>query len=153
ASAGSFTYNCRVTDSGGCQNVQDSVPVTATWNPDGASCDDANGCTYGETCSAGTCAGGTPILVPGEVTGLAFQADKQTLVWNAAGGAGPGTVHDVPRGLVSQLPVGSGAGESCLATVSGATTTDAAMPPLGAAFWYLVRGRNSCGTGTYGVAS
>jgi hypothetical protein len=33
------------------------------------------------------------------------------------------------------------------------SVTDAGVPPAGAAFWYLVRAKNVCGTGTYGSAS
>jgi hypothetical protein len=105
-----------------------------------------------DACTGGVC-GGTAIIVPNEVTGLNVQSDKQTLIWNSAAGAGQGTVHDVPRGLVNQLPVGSGGSEICLTTTGAATTTDGATPAAGSSFWYLVRGRNSCGTGTYGTDS
>jgi hypothetical protein len=30
---------------------------------------------------------------------------------------------------------------------------DQAAVPAGSGFWYLVRGRNACGTGTYGLES
>jgi hypothetical protein len=46
--------------------------------------------------------------------------------------------------------VGTGGGESCLGSIAAATTSDAAIPPLMNGYWYLVRGRNACGTGTYG---
>jgi len=61
-------------------------------------------------------------------------------------------VHDAVRGLEEQLPVGAGAAQVCLVPggIAAATTTDGNNPPAGKAFWYLVRGRNSCGTGTYG---
>jgi len=55
---------------------------------------------------------------------------------------------------LGELPVGSGLSESCLVTGLGAdTTTDASIPALNAGFWYLVRGANVCGTGTYGNES
>ena len=76
------------------------------------------------------------------------------MVWDSAGSAGPGTVYDVARGLASELPVGSGASETCLAPgITAATTTDTSTPAVGASFWYLVRVRSNCGTGSYGVAS
>nr|MBP7149238.1 hypothetical protein [Acidobacteriota bacterium] len=31
--------------------------------------------------------------------------------------------------------------------------TDGELPAAGHGFWYLYRGRNSCGTGTYGFAT
>lgn len=90
--------------------------------------------------------------VPAEVPGAAFAGDGQTFSWTSlAAQAGPATVYDAMRGLVSELPVGAGAAESCLA--SGATAnqiTDTSTPALGAAFYYLVRGKNVCGVGTYG---
>jgi hypothetical protein len=51
---------------------------------------------------------------------------------------------------VSQLPVGSGASEICLGAFAS-TATDTAVPATGASFWYLVRGRNACGSGSYGT--
>jgi hypothetical protein len=131
----------------------DSPSGACVHNPlTGTPCDDRDGCTVGDTCSSGTCVG-TTIVVPGEVTNVRL-ADRTTLVWDSAGGAGPGTVHDVVRGLASELPVGSGASEFCLASeIIPATTTDTAIPATGMSFWYLIRGRNSCGTGNYGYAS
>jgi hypothetical protein len=126
--------------------VNDPVPLNGT------ACDDGNPCTAADTCAGGVCAGIT-LLMPGEVTNVTFDADKATLTWDTAAGAGPGTVHDVPRGLVTELAVGAGGSETCLASgVSAATATDGSNPPSGDAYWYLVRGRNACNTGTYGFA-
>ena len=58
------------------------------------------------------------------------------------------------RGLVSELPAGGGAAETCLGSGSTANqVTDATTPALNTVFYYLVRGRNVCGTGTYGATS
>ena len=91
---------------------------------------------------------------PGEVSGLGFDSDRSTLSWtSAAATAGSATVHQVVRGLVSQLPVG-GASDACLAVGTLASSvTDSELPPVDDAFWYLVRARNACGTGSYGTAS
>jgi len=92
--------------------------------------------------------------VPGEVRGLRF-ATKSSLEWApAALIAGAGTVHDVLRGSLAQLPVGSDPQESCL--VQG--TPDASLsaepePPVGTGFYYLVRAANACGVGSYGFAT
>ncbi len=93
--------------------------------------------------------------VPSEVTGLgAGAAGGLTLSWDAATGAGSATVHDVIRGSLAELPVGGGAGEFCLASgIAAATATDGAVPGPGDGFWYLVRGRNACGSGPYGPAA
>ena len=72
-----------------------------------------------------------------------------TITWNPAIGS---TWSAVLRGLVSGLPVGPGGGdEVCLgdAFVDG-STTDAEDPDPDVAFWYLIRGVNDCGTGSYG---
>lgn len=93
--------------------------------------------------------------VPAEVTGLSLDPDKATLRWDsAAPGAGISTVHDALRGALDGLPVGSGAGEICLPSVETPSSgQDLSVPQAGTGFWYLVRGRNSCGAGTYGFES
>jgi N-acetylneuraminic acid mutarotase len=90
-----------------------------------------------------------------EVTGLSFDADKATLRWNsAAPGAGVGTTHDVLRGALGDLPVGSGAAETCLEThISAAEAFDDDSLDPDAGFFYLVRASNSCGIGSWGSAS
>ena len=88
-------------------------------------------------------------------------ADPQTLQWQVAG-TGSSTLYDVVRGTLPGLPVGSGAGESCLASgydpppVFGTTLAEldvSADPMSGEGFWFLVRGSNGCGVGTYGSES
>lgn len=93
--------------------------------------------------------------IPEEVVGLTLEADKVTLTWeSAAPRAGSGTVHDVLRGAVGEFPVGSGPSETCLASgVLGAMAADPATPGAGSGSWYLVRGRNACGPGNYGLQS
>ncbi len=90
-----------------------------------------------------------------DVTGLRFATDKTTLNWNAlAPVPGPTAVYDLMRGLTSQFPVGGKPAETCLASATTATSrTDATLPALGTSFYYLVRGINSCGPGTYGSSS
>lgn len=98
---------------------------------------------------------GTPGRYPvgasslGEVTGLRFTA-RTTLGWDPL--ASPAVRYDVARGLVSELPVGDGPSETCLAPGGAITTSlvDTTVPSPATAFWYLVRGRNGCGTGPYG---
>jgi hypothetical protein len=121
--------------------------------PNGTTCNDGDACTGADACTGGVC-GGAALVVPGEVTDVQFTT-KTTITWTSASGAGPGTVHDAARGLQEEFPVGSGAAETCLTPggVSAATASDGSTPPLDKAFWYLVRGRNSCGTGTYGTAA
>jgi hypothetical protein len=126
------------------------------YDPEGVDHDgDGHGCAI-------DCDDGDPDIFasPGEVRGLRFTQDKTTFQWIAAV-AGEATVYDIVRGLRSELPVGSGPSENCLASdyapssgVPGIITwTDAEAPGPGAAFWYLVRATNACGSGTYGFPS
>jgi hypothetical protein len=118
----------------------------------GSLCDDGNACTVADQCQAETCVG-TAVAPPGEVPALAFGADGITVSWDPIPGALPGTLYDASRGLVGELPVGSGAGEMCLAGgIPDSHVTDDDAPALNHAFWYLVRGRHTCGAGTYGKA-
>ncbi|MBI1950151.1 MAG: multicopper oxidase domain-containing protein [Acidobacteria bacterium] len=121
---------------------------------DGTACSDDNICTEGDRCLAGACAPGAAVAPPGEVPNDTFAADGMTLTWDAIPGAPAGTVFDVARGLAAELPVGAGASETCLAPgIPAQTASDAASPGAGQVFWYLVRGRHACGTGTYGYAA
>lgn len=87
---------------------------------------------------------------PEEVSNLRLGPDRVTLRWDPL--PGPGVWYDLPRGLVSELPVGSGASETCVVPGGSPLTsaTDTAVPSAGAAWWYLVRGRGACGAGSYG---
>jgi len=86
-----------------------------------------------------------------EVEGLVVLDDKETLEWAASASR---VVYDVVRGVTGELPVGAGASETCLeAGLAGTSLADDAVPPRGQSYWYLVRGRNACGVGTYGAES
>jgi photosystem II stability/assembly factor-like uncharacterized protein len=91
---------------------------------------------------------------PGEVGGMRWD-DPSTLRWDSAQpGAGTATVHDVVRGGLDELPVGSGLSETCLDPGTPAdTSTDLSTPAVNRGYWYLVRGRNACGIGSYGNES
>jgi subtilisin-like proprotein convertase family protein len=93
--------------------------------------------------------------VPAEVTGVEATDAVVTLIWDSSiPGSGSATVHDVLRGDLDQLPVGTGSSETCLLNgASVAAATDSSMPSPGNGHWYLIRGRNACGTGPYGLAS
>lgn len=121
--------------------------VTCAGAPNGTPCNDGNSCTANDSCQGGVCTG-VGAQAPGEAGNVQVAADHVTITWDPVAGA---TGYDALRGLVGQLPVGSGAGESCLAPgIAATTTSDPATPPVMTAYWYLVRGRNACGTGTYG---
>jgi len=98
---------------------------------------------------------GSAFALPGEIAGVTFRADRTVLDWGSeAANSGSGTVYDVARGTLGQWPVGSGPGEVCLESGStDLTAGDADSPASGAGFYYIVRGRNACGPGTYGFDS
>ncbi len=86
-----------------------------------------------------------------EVQHLSASSDKQVLSWDVVPAA---TSYDVLRGAISALPVGpSGDDEQCFAQLTDSTLSDAAVPVADAGFWYVVRSRGSCGTGSYGAAT
>lgn len=110
---------------------------------------------HGDLCD---CAPEDPsaFAVPLGVFGFDIVGDYiTTLLWNSlAPTTGNGIVYQLVRGVLSELPIGSGASEQC---VAGSTTfltyDDWEQPADGEGYWYLVRGRNVCGTGTYGTTS
>jgi hypothetical protein len=128
-----------------------SATITSDVSDNGGLPGNLDGDARGDDCD---CAPADPAAFAlAEVTGIRFQ-DDVTFTWNpSAPMFGSGTVNDVVRGVTAELPVGDGASEVCLASGPGATTTDTEAPPVGTAFWYLVRARNACGVGGYGSQS
>jgi hypothetical protein len=92
--------------------------------------------------------------VAGAIRHVRFDAADR-LTWSTeALRSGSGTRYDVLRGRIGQLPVGSGPGETCVVQGTAATSLPAdAAPTPEAGFYYLVRGKNACGVGTYGLTS
>ena len=121
-----------------------SNPVQEDFDTDGAG--DACDCAPGNS---------SVFRIPREIKRFEFGSDATTLTWcSAVPSTGTSTLHDITRGALGQFPVGTGASELCLGSgVSASMTTDPLMPGAGGGFWYLVRGRNGCGAGTYGFAS
>ena len=91
---------------------------------------------------------GSPITAPPEV-GALVAANKTTFNWAAATFA---TGYDVVRGSTGAFPVGPGApaDETCFDNLSGPSLTDTSVPAAGTGLWYLSRGENACGNGTFG---
>lgn len=126
----------------------DNCPAVA--NP---SQTDADLDLHGDACDCAP-ASAAAFNLPAEVTGQVFTT-KTTLGWiSAAPGSGSGTVHDVVRGAVGELALGVRPSDFCLASgTPGASASDALAPTPAHSFFYMVRGRNVCGAGTYGAAS
>ena len=107
-----------------------------------------------------TCAGdcndsdGAVWASPGDVSGLVMNASSPaTLGWDDQSAAsGPGTGYAVVSGTVASSGGVALSTASCLGGVSAPPFADSRSGPAsGAAYWYLVRGLNSCGSGTYGT--
>jgi hypothetical protein len=127
------------------------TPDTCAGQLDGTACDDGDSCSGGDACSGGACDGGFPITAPPETAGLSVDADKATYSWSAASFAAH---YDVVRGDLSALPAGPGAAdEVCFGPLPGPSLVDSTTPGPGSGFWYLSRGVNSCGDGSYGQQS
>jgi hypothetical protein len=95
-----------------------------------------------------TCSGGTPITAPPETTGMMAAEDKLTFTWSAAAFA---TSYDVVRGSTRFFPVGPGGDdEVCFGDLTAPSLADPDVPKEGNAYWYLSRGGNRCGMGSYG---
>jgi hypothetical protein len=152
ACAGSNPVACVPLDQ--CHTAGTCSPVSGFCSsptaPDGTGCDDGNACTVTDACSAGICAG-SAITAPPETQDVAVAADKSTYSWSAAAFA---TQYDVVRGDVAAFPVGpGGADEFCFDNLGGTTLNDATVPAPGTGFWYLSRGENACGVGSFGTDS
>ena len=64
------------------------------------------------------------------------------------------------RGVASELPVGGGISETCLApgydppgVGDQVQLQDTDQPSTGETSWYLIRATNPCGIGSYGTTS
>ena len=119
--------------------------ASADWDADGIK----NSCDCGPDDSS-------VFAIPSEIADLRWQEDtKENFEWDSdAPNSGTGTVYDVMRGDLDQFPVGTGLSEVCLepgSTDTAAEDTD--TPPAGSGTYYLIRGVNSCGAGSYGFES
>jgi hypothetical protein len=145
------------TTGGSC--VPDPASGIPTCQTQPVNCDDANACTI-DTCDPTT--GGclhTPVPVPG-VPGLMFTGPT-TMTWMDVAGA---VYYDTYRGTIPMNGMGtrtSPAGpplydQSCLEAGDAfgdgtLVTTDATVPPLGTAFYYLTSEVSACFEGPIGT--
>jgi hypothetical protein len=136
------------TDGDGWTDPMDNCPLQA--NPGQ---DDADGDGHGDVCD---CAPADPdtFFVPVEVESLflAKQPGTGVLAWtDVSEQAGPSAVYDLVSGSLLTLRDQGALLGTCLADDLETTqTSDGRTPPVGDGFFYLVRGDNACGPGTYG---
>jgi len=114
---------------------------------------DLDGHLNGEDCSPGDAA--APYRAPVEVTGLTVGTGTPShLAWSdEPAGTDPGLVYDlVGGGLAALQSSGLGPATSCVVSgLASASYDDArANPGAGDGYFYLIRGRNSCGAGPFG---
>lgn len=123
ATAGSHTYNCRVTDAGGCHATQDATASTATWEA--------------STVPPETAAG------PGPANELVWSTPHD-LVWPTNPNAVTYTLY---RGVRADLPqLLDSAVDSCT-RYQGATAMATGLteePLAGDFYWYVVTGTSVC---------
>jgi hypothetical protein len=92
---------------------------------------------------------------PAEVSNLQVLTENPSnLSWSSqAIAAGPGTLYDLVSGSLTPTSGIVFSPADCLQNSTTVNFSDVRpTPTIGTAFWYLVRGRNSCGTGSYGSA-
>ena len=115
---------------------------------DGTACNDGDACAVQFICVSGSCAGGALIAAPTELQNTSAGFDKVSFSWSSVK---PASVYDVVRGSIGALPVGPGGGdEVCFGNLSQPALLDLSVPAPGTGYWYLARGTNACGAGTYG---
>jgi hypothetical protein len=133
-------------------SFHDYISVTVTYD----TCSgppDLDGDMVGDSCDCAP-GDGTVFATPAEIQNL-IVADTTTLAWDSdAVNSGSGTLYAVLRGNLAELPVGSGAAETCLDAGTGDQSLSGLLdPPSGSGFYYVVRGVNSCDAGVYGFDS
>jgi N-acetylneuraminic acid mutarotase len=124
--------------SGGRLEVSDFPDLDSDGHPGCADCDDADALVW---------------HLPFEVTNLTLAGSGSTsLSWDNQGGlVGPGTTYDLVSGAIESGVVSFASG-TCLQPDGSPSYSDTrTSPPSGTGYWYLARGKNSCGTGTYGT--
>jgi hypothetical protein len=121
----------------------------AAFNPAQA---DADSDGHGDACDCAP-SDAAVFASPLEITGVSLS--DGSVSWDSdAAHSGSSTVYDVLSGNLAELPVGGGPSERCMSAASPVTIANDLLDPApGVGFWYVIRGRNSCGTGPYGRAS
>jgi len=93
--------------------------------------------------------------MPPEITGQRFTSKIQTWWDTTPPGSGTGALtFDLVRGALNELPLAVRPSDFCAArNTSNLTIADVTVPAPANGMFYMVRGRNVCGVGTYGAAT
>jgi len=95
-------------------------------------------------------------VTPGTTLGLGLASDKHTMNWSVEPQADG---YDVTKGDLASLRSGGGFASSVLGCLENdgvdTQSDDLVAPPVGSAFYYVVRAKRACKSGTYnsGAAS
>jgi hypothetical protein len=155
--------NCdSVADEGGAVLCNDQNVCTLD------ACGGLNGCQHAPrdadadgrpdaSCGGSDCDDSNPMVwsAPPEVAGLAIAGGVPSGVsWDDQGPeVGTETIYALVSGVISAMGSSGFASASCLLFDAPTTFSDGRpYPPVGSAFWYQVRGLNTCGSGTYGTS-
>jgi hypothetical protein len=115
-----------------------------------------DGDTHGDSACGGDDCNDADALVWGAPAGvtncMVLTNSPSNISWDGqAVLAGPGTLYDLVSGEVPSAGVVVFSPAACLQNSTATSYSDARPnPPVNTAHWYLVRARNSCGTGSYG---
>lgn len=135
-------------DEDGSVGGYDNCPESP--NPDQ---EDQDGDGAGNPCDCAVADPGSH-SVPTEVANLAVEDPSETTIsWNSlASQAGQDVVYDLVSGSLNELKADHGyLRAACLAaSLESSTYSDSRIPLADEGFYYLVRGRNVCGEGSYG---
>ena len=144
--------NCN--DSNVCTNDSCSPATGCAHVNNNGPCDDGNVCTGTDFCSFGACVSGTPLAYPTASPNLVMTSQAH-LSWSAPPRA---TEYDIVRGDLGTLRTSGGnfttATVECVADNQISTQRDyIPNPTAGNGFYFLVRGVNCSGSGTYDTGS
>ena len=115
--------------------------------------DDIDGDERGDVCDCAPIDPGA-FAAPGEIGHLdvGLGSNKSRVEWcDQESRYGAQTSYDLARGTVDLFRIGAGNPTgSCVAATTDPLFSDPTLPAAGKSFWYLARGRNACGVGTFG---
>ena len=109
---------------------------------------DVDGDAHGDVCDCAP-SDGTAFAISAEIGGVVFP-NRTTLAWQGTTSGGSVTTYDVLRGDIFAFPVGSGSDTCPGPSVSGTSIAETTVVAPGTGYWFIVRGRNACGAGSYG---